>query len=137
MYLVQAFLTTFAILAVLVGVKTIPLSYVIMSLNITHLAFNCVDRLFSKKMSDTHTMLSLLFAMITVVCGISSVQLMKMPVAKAALISSPGLKDPFIQIFISADTIDNLSDRQVFLVGLWTTITAGFCFSIVNKLKGS
>ena len=73
MYLVQAILTTLAILAVLVGVKTIPLSYVIMSLNVTHLAFNSVEKLFSKKMGDTHTMLSLLFAMITVVFGISSV----------------------------------------------------------------
>ena len=135
MYLTQAFLTTLAILAVLVGVKTIPLSYVIMSLNITHLAFNSVERLFSKKMSDTHTIISLLFALVTVICGISSVQLLKMPVAKATPISSPGLKDPFIEMFISVDTMDGLSDRQVSLIGLWTSIAAGLCFSLANKLK--
>ena len=82
-------------------------------------------------------MLSLLFAMVTAVCGLTSVQLTRIPVAKAALISSPGLKDPFIQIFISGEFIDSLSDKQVFLIGLWTTITAGFFFSMANKLKKS
>lgn len=99
-------------MAVLVGVKTIPLSYVILSLNVTHLAFNSIERLFSKKMVGTHTMLSLLFAMITVVFGISSVQLMNHP--KAAFnnsISTPGLKDPLIEIFISEEFIDGLTDR--------------------------
>ena len=72
-YLVQAILITFAILAVLVGIKTLPLSYVIVSLNITHLAFAAVQKLFITKVADTHTMLSLLLAMVTVVCGITSV----------------------------------------------------------------
>ena len=62
---------------------------------------------------------------------------MRIPVAKAPLISSPGLKDPFIQIFVSGDFIDSLSDKQVFLIGLWTTIIAGFFFSMANKLKKS
>ena len=92
-YLVQAILTTFAIFACLIGIKTLPLCYVIISLNITHLAFTSLEKMVYGKRNDTHTMLSLLLAMVTVVCSISSVQLLSHPQAKAAPISAPGLHD--------------------------------------------
>jgi len=110
-YLVQAILTTVAILACLVGIKTLPLCYVIGSLNITHLAFTSIEKMFHGKVTDTHSMLQLILAMVTVVCAISSVQLIDQPEAKAAPISNPGLHDPLIQILVESDTLDTLTER--------------------------
>ena len=95
-YFAQAVLSTVAILACLVGIKTLPLCYVIGSLNITHLAFTSIEKLSHGKVTDTHSMLQLILSMVTVVCAISSVQLIDQPEARTAPISNPGLHDQLI-----------------------------------------
>ena len=93
-----------AILLLMVSLKTIPLSYLVMGFNITHLVCTSLEQLFSDKVG-THTMLSLLFSMVTAVFAICSVQIMKAPESIATGFNQPDLQDPLIQILVSADSI--------------------------------
>ena len=61
-----------ATLLLVIGLKTVPLSYLVMGFNITHLSCTAFEKLFSNKLG-THTMLSLLFSMVTAVFAICSV----------------------------------------------------------------
>ena len=72
--MVQALIATFAMLAVLVGIKTLPLSYVVICFNLTHIATTAIAELIKAKTStDLHASFSLVFSFITVIFGIVSV----------------------------------------------------------------
>ena len=120
----------------MIGLKTIPLSYLVMGFNITHLSCTSIEKL-SRNNVGTHTMLSLLFSMVTAVFAVFSVQLIKAPAASATGFSQPSLEDPLILLMFSQESISNFSERKVFLIGIWATVGSSLCYYIANQMKKS
>ena len=71
----EAIFKTFAIFALLIGIKLLPLTYVIIILNVTLLLYSIMEKLYSVAKIDTYMFLLLSIALVTVIFGLSSTQL--------------------------------------------------------------
>ena len=71
----EAIFKTFAIFALLIGIKLLPLTYVIIILNVTLLVYSIMEKLYSVAKIDTYMFLLLSIALVTVIFGLSSTQL--------------------------------------------------------------
>ena len=65
LYLIQAILMTVAFLAVLIGIKTLPLSYFMMTLCLTNALLNSLNNLKHVTWRDSSTFLGLILATVT------------------------------------------------------------------------
>ena len=95
-YCTQAFLSTVAILAVLIGIKTLPLCYLIIGLSLTHLVITAIGNLENTRMRDSTTFLGLVLAVVTAVCAFSCVRLLNEPETIATKLKDINWDDPLI-----------------------------------------
>ena len=133
-YCLQAFLTTVAILTVLIAVKALPLCYVMLGLNLTNLLFTTVFSLENQRIRDTSTIVGLILVLVTVACAFSSVRILGEPETIAKKLKEAS--DPIIQM-IQNTTSETFESSSEFIIGLFSTITSGFCFSMSYSLNKS
>ena len=136
-YFVQAFLTTAAILAVLIGIKMLPLCYVTIGLSLTQLVFMAIGNLEHCRFRDSTTFLGFILMLVTVACAFSTVKLLGQPETTAETMLDANLNDPFIQLIQISPSSGTLSETSAFIIGLSATLISGLCFSLSSSLKKS
>ena len=129
-------LNTVAILAVLIGIKTLPLSYLITGMSMAQLVFTAIGNLENTRMRDSTTFIGIILAIITVICAISWIRILSEPETIATKLKDINWDDPLIEI-LQEGASESLPENSTFLIGLLSTIVAGFCFSMSTSLRKS
>ena len=70
---------TVAILCVLIAIKTLPLTYVMIGLHLTHLFFTAICNLENTRMRDSTTFIGLILAIFTIAFVLLSIQMLEEP----------------------------------------------------------
>ena len=129
-------LNTVAILAVLIGIKTLPLSYLITGMSMAQLVFTAIGNLENARARDSTTFVGIILALITVGCAVSWIIILKEPEPMTTNLKDINWDDPLIQI-IKTSASESLAETSDFMLGLCATVIAGFCFSMSTSLRKS
>ena len=122
---------TVAFLAVLIGIKTLPLSYVMMSLCLTSAIINSLNNLRHVSWRDSTTFVGFILGTITFACAFGVIAVLLAPEGSLKE-RIRDFSDPILSM-ITPWEIDN--EVSGILIGVCSTIFAGICYGTSIQLQ--